>query len=42
MDHPGRTEYLARREPQDRTQVPDRMQLADLRDHRGRTRSRVP
>lgn len=35
MGHPDRTWYLALREPQDRTQVPDRMRAA-----LGRTRPR--
>ncbi len=39
MGHPDRTWYLARRERQDRTQVPDRMRAA-LRDPLGRTRPR--
>ncbi len=42
IGHPDRTEYLALREPRDRTQAPDHMQQAGLRDPWGRTRRRAP
>ncbi len=42
MGHPDRTEDLALREPRDRTQAPDHMQQAGLRDPWGRTRPRAP